>query len=271
MLYIVATPIGNLQDISLRAIEVLKQVDLIAAEDTRHSKKLLEHYGIQTPLTSFHEHNEQTKQKHLLDQLLAGKSIALISDAGTPLINDPGYHLVKTVRAAGVQVLPVPGACAFVAALSVAGLPSDRFSFHGFLSVKSIARKRYLTQLINAEETLIFYESPHRILACLQDMSEVFGGERVVVVARELTKAYETIRGDTLDNLLPWMCSDSNQQRGEFVVLVQGNPSVQAQAFQQALKVYDILKQELPMKQAVKLAAEIAGAKKNELYRYVLA
>lgn len=271
MLYIVATPIGNLQDISARAIEVLKEVDLIAAEDTRHSQRLMEHYAIDTPLTSLHEHNERAKNTQLVEQLLKGKTIALISDAGTPLISDPGYQFVKAAREAKIQVCPVPGASACIAALSASGLPSDRFSFHGFLAAKTVARKKYLTACLDAEETLIFYESPHRIVACLEDMQSVFGDERFVVIARELTKTYETIHGDTLGRLVDWVKADSNQQRGEFVLLVKtAGEEKQIRMFKQAFSTYQLLSKELPMKQAVKLAAELTSTKKNELYRYVL-
>jgi 16S rRNA (cytidine1402-2'-O)-methyltransferase len=271
MLYIVSTPIGNLKDITLRALDVLKEVDLIAAEDTRHSQKLLDHYLIKTPLTSLHDHNERQKHHQLIQKIQSGQSVALISDAGTPLISDPGYQFVLAAREANIKVLTVPGCSALIAALSISGLPSDAFSFYGFLAAKSVARKKVLESLLHNRETLIFYESPHRIIHCLEDMKEVLGEKRFVVLARELTKTYETVHGDTLDNLLQWIREDENQQRGEFVVLVRGDEAEQDQSLQEAITVYKILKEELPMKQAVKLAAKITNVKKNELYTAALA
>lgn len=213
-LYVVATPIGNLDDISARALKILREVALIAAEDTRHSARLMQHFGIATPLAACHEHNERDEGSRFITRLLAGDNVALISDAGTPLISDPGYHLVRQARAAGINVVPVPGACALIAALSAAGLPSDRFIFEGFLPAKSVGRKARLEAVKEEPRTLIFYEAPHRILECLQDMEAVFGGERQALLAREITKTFETLKGLPLAELRAFVESDSNQQRG---------------------------------------------------------
>ncbi len=270
-LYVVATPIGNLQDMTPRAIEVLQQVELIAAEDTRHSARLMAHCGIDTRLVSVHEHNERQRIETIVHQLQSGASVALISDAGTPLISDPGYVVVKGVREAGFRVVPVPGCVAFITALSAAGLPTDRFVFEGFLPHKSSGRKQQLKGLIGESRTLIFYESPHRILASLKDMRDVFGGERVVAVARELTKTYETIHVDQLTPLIEWMEADSNQQRGEFVVLVHGvETKGEVLLDAKALEVLDVLLAELPASQAASLAAKITGLKKKVLYQAAL-
>lgn len=270
ILYIVATPIGNLQDITLRALDTLKSVDLIAAEDTRHSKKLLEHYNVTTRLLALHDHNEREKYPYLLSLLEEGKSIALISDAGTPLISDPGYHLVTALRAAGIKIVPVPGACAAIAALSVAGLPTDQFLFVGFLPSKSQARQNRLSELKLIESTLIFYEAPHRILDLITDVIQVFGDERQLVIARELTKTFETILSGSAAEILQKLKADPHQQLGEFVVLIEGKTQETAKEMQQALQVYQILAKELPMKQAVQLAAEISKIKKNALYEQAL-
>jgi 16S rRNA (cytidine1402-2'-O)-methyltransferase len=264
ILYIVATPIGNLSDISLRAIEILKSVDIIAAEDTRHSARLLRHIDVQNKLIAFHEHNESDRTESLINSLLSGQSVALISDAGTPLLSDPGYQLVKRAKAVGIQVSPIPGACAIIAALSVAGLPSDRFCFEGFLPYKQSARISVLTELLNEPRTLIFYESPHRILDALNDIQSVLGGQRFVVIARELTKTFETVHGDEVAKLIDWMQADTNQQLGEFVLLIKGAEKSHDNV--NDLKVLKILLEELPVKQAVNLAVKITGAKKNELY-----
>jgi 16S rRNA (cytidine1402-2'-O)-methyltransferase len=270
-LYVVATPIGNLQDMTPRAIEVLQQVELIAAEDTRHSARLMAHCGIDTRLVSVHEHNERQRIETIVHQLQSGASVALISDAGTPLISDPGYVVVKGVREAGFRVVPVPGCVAFITALSAAGLPTDRFVFEGFLPHKSSGRKQQLKGLVGESRTFIFYESPHRILASLKDMRDVFGGERVVAVARELTKTYETIHVDQLTPLIEWMEADSNQQRGEFVVLVHGvETKGEVLLDAKALEVLDILLAELPASQAASLAAKITGLKKKVLYQAAL-
>lgn len=269
-LYIVATPIGNLEDFSPRAIKTLQNVDQIAAEDTRHSQKLLKHFGIITPLVSLHEHNETTSSKILLDCLKKNQSVALISDAGTPLINDPGYHLVKLVREHGIPVIPIPGPCALITALCASGLACDKFIFEGFLPGKSIARQKKLLELLYETRTIIFYEAPHRILALIDDMLDVFGAKRYVVLARELTKTFETIHGDNLEQLKNWLRSDKNQQKGEFVVLVKGaeyqNPNeIDTQ------RILEILLNELPIKQATSIAARITQEKKNKLYALALA
>jgi 16S rRNA (cytidine1402-2'-O)-methyltransferase len=271
-LYIVATPIGNLADLSPRAQEVLASVDYIAAEDTRHSARLLAHFSIKTPMISVHDHNERQRSGQIIEWLAAGHSIALISDAGTPLISDPGFHLVRAVREAGYRVSPIPGCCAFVAALSASGLPSDRFQFIGFLPAKSGARSRLLNAHAAHTETLIFHESTHRIVASLAAMVDAFGGERYAVVARELTKTFETIHGDTLHNLLQWIQADSHQQRGEFVVLVHGAPAAEQEEplDGEAERIVRILARELPPKKAAALAAEITGQKKNRLYRRLI-
>jgi 16S rRNA (cytidine1402-2'-O)-methyltransferase len=271
VLYVVATPIGNLADMTARAIEVLQTVSLIAAEDTRHSARLMAHFNIKTPMISVHDHNERQRIERIIERLAAGESIALISDAGTPLISDPGFVLVRAVREAQFRVVPVPGCSALVTALCAAGLPSDRFVFEGFLPARSGARCQQLQALAGEPRTLIFYESPHRILASLEDMAVCFGAERFVVVARELTKTFETIKGAPLSELLDWMQADSHQQKGEFVVLVQGAPAPDAGVVDAgAMRVLDVLLEELPVKQAAALAARITGLKKNFLYQAAL-
>lgn len=271
-LFVVATPIGNLEDLSARALKVLNEVAVIAAEDTRHSARLMQHFGISTPLVACHEHNERDQGGRFLARLQAGEDLALISDAGTPLISDPGYHLVRQARAAGITVVPVPGACALIAALSAAGLPSDRFIFEGFLPAKTAARRARLEQVKEESRTLIFYEAPHRILESLEDMREVFGGERPAVLARELTKAFETLKGSPLAELCAWVAGDSNQQRGECVVLVAGwqAPEGEAAVSVEALRVLNLLLEEMPLKRAAALAAEITGVRKNLLYQVAL-
>lgn len=271
-LYVVATPIGNLDDISARALNILRSVALVAAEDTRHSARLMQHFGIGTPLAACHEHNERDQGGRFLARLLAGEDVALISDAGTPLISDPGYHLVRQARAAGVAVVPVPGACALIAALSAAGLPSDRFIFEGFLPAKAAGRRARLEQVKEEPRTLIFYEAPHRILECLQDMQVVFGDERPALLARELTKTFETLKGMPLAELAAWVAADSNQQRGECVVLVAGwqAPEGEEAVSSEALRVLNLLLAEMPLKRAAALAAEITGVRKNVLYQAAL-
>jgi len=271
-LYVVATPIGNLDDISARALAILRDVALIAAEDTRHSARLMQHFGISTPLAACHEHNEREQGGRFLARLQAGEDVALISDAGTPLISDPGFHLVRQARAAGMAVVPVPGACALIAGLSAAGLPSDRFIFEGFLPAKTAARRARLEQVKEEPRTLIFYEAPHRILECVEDMHAVFGDERQAVLARELTKTFETIKGLPLVELREWIAADSNQQRGECVVLVAGwqAPEGEEAVSAEALRVLDLLLGELPLKRAAALAAEITGVRKNLLYQVAL-
>ncbi|MEN9450371.1 MAG: rRNA (cytidine1402-2-O)-methyltransferase [Pseudomonadota bacterium] len=268
-LYVVATPIGNLEDFSARAIETLQNVDQIAAEDTRHSQKLLKHFGITTPLISFHEHNETISSQILLDALKKNQSIALISDAGTPLINDPGYRLVKLAHQHGIQVIPIPGPCALITALCASGLACDRFIFEGFLPGKNIARQKKLLEYLYETRTIIFYEAPHRILELINDMLAVFGSKRYVVLARELTKTFETIHGDNLEQLKNWVNSDKNQQKGEFVVLVEGAEYLSPDEID-TQRILEILLDELPIKQATSLAAKITHEKKNKLYALAL-
>lgn len=272
VLYVVATPIGNLDDISARALRVLREVKLIAAEDTRHSQRLLQHFGIETPLAPCHEHNEREQGGRFITRLLGGDDVALISDAGTPLISDPGFHLVRQARAAGIRVVPVPGPSALIAALSAAGLPSDRFIFEGFLPAKAAARRARLEALREEPRTLIFYEAPHRLLESLEAMKDVFGAERPVVLARELTKTFETLKDLPLGELCAWVAADANQQRGECVLLVGGwqAPEGEEMVTAEALRILDLLLGELPLKRAAALAAEITGARKNLLYQVAL-
>ena len=266
-LWVVATPIGNLDDLSPRARRTLAEAELIAAEDTRHSAALLQHVGIATRCIALHEHNEREISARLVERLRAGAQIALISDAGTPLISDPGFRLVRAAREAGITVSPVPGACAAIAALSAAGLPSDRFVFEGFLPVKSAARRAHLQPLRNETRTLIFYESSHRIVDALDDLVAAFGGERRAVVARELTKLFETVLDGTLADLAARVLADPNQQRGEFVVLVGGAVEDAAAArLGEGRRVFELLRKELPPGRAAKLAAEISGASRKQLY-----
>ncbi|MHB8454178.1 MAG: 16S rRNA (cytidine(1402)-2'-O)-methyltransferase [Acidiferrobacterales bacterium] len=270
-LYVVATPIGNLEDMPPRAIRMLSQADLIAAEDTRHSAVLLRHFGVSTPVVAFHEYNERLMTLDLIGRLSAGSRIALISDAGTPLVNDPGFNLVRAAQENGIPVVPIPGPCAAIVALSAAGLPSDRFAFEGFPPVKTTARRARFEELRKESRTLIFYESPHRIIDCLGDMAAVFGGDRLATFARELTKQFETIRSGTLGELSGWVREDANQCRGEMVVLVQGERARKGQEVDSgADRVLRILLAELPLKQAAALAAQITGVKKNQLYEYAL-
>ncbi|MGN0858578.1 MAG: 16S rRNA (cytidine(1402)-2'-O)-methyltransferase [Stenotrophomonas sp.] len=266
VLYVIATPIGNLADISARALETLKQVAAVCAEDTRHTRPLLAHYGIDKPLIALHDHNEEAIADKVVARLLAGESLALVSDAGTPLVSDPGFKLVRAARAAGVRVSPVPGACAAIAALSVAGLPSDRFAFEGFLPAKSSARRERLSRLAGASATLVFYESSHRIEESLADMAAVFGGDRPAVLARELTKLFETVLDGDLDSLLAKVKADPNQRRGEFVVMVQGAVDDEAAQIAEGRRLYARLNEHLPPSTAAKLAAELSGAPRKALY-----
>lgn len=269
-LYIVPTPIGNLNDITHRALCVLRQVTSIAAEDTRHTNKLLSHYGIKTRTFALHDHNEQQKVEFLIKKLQQGESIALVSDAGTPLISDPGYHLVSHCRSAGIKVVPLPGACALITALSASGLPSDRFCFEGFLAAKSKARKDKFMEISKDSRTMIFYESPHRILDSLTDMLEVLGPERQIVLARELTKNFETIHGAPLGEFLQWLKADSNRIRGEMVLLVAGYKAAKDDISLEATKALCLLCKELPLKKAAGIVAEIFDLKKNLLYKWGL-
>lgn len=270
-LYIVATPIGHLGDISLRALEILSQVDCIAAEDTRHSRTLLTHFAIKTPVIALHAHNEASRVNLLMARFQQKQSVALISDAGTPLISDPGHLLVNTARQHGIPVVPIPGACAFIAALSASGLPCRQFIFEGFLPEKRLARQKKLHTLRQETRTLIFYEAPHRILDLIEDLSEVFGPERFVVIARELTKTFETIYGHSLTQVKAWLQADKNQQRGEFVVLVEGNSAPLSTSDLEIERILGLLLTELPIKQAASLAAKITQQPKNKLYRFALA
>jgi 16S rRNA (cytidine1402-2'-O)-methyltransferase len=272
-LYIVATPIGNLQDISSRAIEVLRGVDLIAAEDTRHSAVLLQQYNIRTPLKSYHDFSDNAQAENLVERIQQGQSVALISDAGTPLISDPGYKLVKIARAKGIAVTPIPGASSVIAAISVSGLASDKFCFEGFLPAKSAARQKQLQRLVAETRTLVFFESPHRIIASLKDFLLVFGKDRIVFIAREITKKFETFHLDSLEESVAWLEQDSNQQKGEFVLVLEGADSKLFEILnqQRALEIVDLLQAEMPLKKAVALTAQITGARKNALYKAALA
>ncbi|WP_392566837.1 16S rRNA (cytidine(1402)-2'-O)-methyltransferase [Utexia brackfieldae] len=271
-LYIVATPIGNLGDITSRAISVLKQVDLIAAEDTRHTGLLLQHLVINAKLFALHDHNEQHKAQLLIEKLQAGQSIALVSDAGTPLINDPGYHLVRQCHQAGIKVVPLPGACAAITALCAAGIASDRFCYEGFLPAKSKGRQDKLNALRQETRTLIFYESTHRLLDTLSDMVQCFGAERYMVLAKELTKTWETIIGLPVTQLIEWLNEDEQRQKGEFVLIIEGyEKPAQDELDPQILKTLRRLMQELPLNKAAAITAEIYGAKKNQLYKFALA
>ncbi|WP_372782856.1 16S rRNA (cytidine(1402)-2'-O)-methyltransferase [Litorivivens sp.] len=267
VLYIVPTPIGNRLDMVPRAVDVLQSVALIAAEDMRHSKPLLTHFDIDVPMLPYHDHSDERVVSRILSVLGGGESVALISDAGTPLISDPGYRIVDAAHREGYSVVPVPGACAAIAALSAGGLPSDRFCFEGFLSSKAQARLQQLQSLQDETRTLIFYEAPHRVLDSVRAMAEVFGAERMAVLARELTKMHETIRRAPLAELADWIASDANQQRGECVVLVQGAPAQEQALDAEAARVLQILMADLPLKQAAQLAAKITGLKKNLLYQ----
>lgn len=271
ILYIVATPIGNLKDITQRAIETLQNVNCIAAEDTRHSKRLLQHLAIITPLISLHEHNEVERASQVIDRLRQGESIALISDAGTPLISDPGAILVQQVKNAGFQVVPIPGPCAAITALSVAGLPTDRFVFEGFLPAKPKLRKERLEVLRSESRTIIFYEAPHRILDSLQAMQQVLGRDRQMVLARELTKLFETVRSGTIGEIIDQVTQDDNQQRGEIIVLVSGVEVVSTvEGVVSSDKILITLLETLPLKQATEIAAKITGERKNDLYQRAL-
>lgn len=271
-LYVVATPIGNLGDMVPRAVEILQTVDVIAAEDTRHSARLLDHFHITTPLVAYHDHTDERQVEALISRIKGGESMGLISDAGTPLVSDPGYRLVRRARQEGIRVVPVPGACAMIAALSASGLPSDRFSFEGFLPPKSGQRINRLQPLVSEERTLIFYEAPHRIQDCLTDMATIFGADREAVLAREITKTFETIRGGSLQELEEFVASDPNQRKGEMVVMVRGKPKpAQDQGLDaEAERIMTILLKDLSVKQASQLGAEITGLKKKALYQWAL-
>ena len=265
-LYVVATPIGNLGDLSPRALDALRAVAAICAEDTRHTRQLLAHYGIEKPLLALHEHNEGEVAGRLVARLAAGESLALVSDAGTPLVSDPGFRLVRAARGAGIKVSPLPGPCAFIAALSVAGLPSDRFAFEGFLPAKAGARRERLARLAGEVRTLAFYESAHRIEDSLADMATAFGADRRAVLARELTKLFETVLDGTLGELRERVAADPNQRKGEFVVLVQGVGEDVDARIAEGRRLYAKLGEHLPPSTAARLAAELSGAPRKALY-----
>jgi len=272
ILYIVATPIGNLADISQRALDILNQVAVIAAEDTRHSQKLLQHYGIKKTLISLHEYNEQARAQQILEMLAEGKDIALISDAGTPTISDPGYRLIKSAHVAAITVVPIPGACAAIAALSASGLPTEQFIFEGFLPSKATQRKQRLQALSSETRTLIFYEAPHRVVEFFNDLITVFGPEREAVLAKELTKTFEKVMAGTLPELKNWLEADVARVQGEFVILIHGAVAATEDADAEIAirNTLKILANELPLKQAVALTAQLTGAKKNWVYELAL-
>jgi 16S rRNA (cytidine1402-2'-O)-methyltransferase len=265
-LHVVATPIGNLGDISARAREVLASVDAICAEDTRHTRPLLQALGIDRPLIALHDHNEDEASWKLVERLRAGESFALVSDAGTPLVSDPGYRFVRAARAAGIRVSPIPGPCAAIAALSVAGIPSDRFCFEGFLPAKGAARRERLAALVAEPRTLVFYESAHRIEEALADLVAVFGGDREAVLARELTKMFETVLGDPLADLAAKVAADPNQRKGEFVIVVRGSVDDADAKLREGQRIYTLLSAHLKPSVAAKLAAELSGAPRKALY-----
>ncbi len=268
-LYVVATPLGNLDDITLRALALLRGADLIACEDTRHSRHLLDHHGIRAPLLALHEHNENAAAEKLVGHLAAGKRVALISDAGTPGVSDPGARAVAAVRAAGFSVVPLPGANAAITALSAAGLPDARFLFAGFLPTKATARRTEIERLAAIPAALVFYEAPHRVEETVADLAAVLEPQRTLVVARELTKLFEQIAAMPLREGPAWLAADSNRQRGEFVLIVSGPPPREG-LDAETERVLSALLAELPVKQAAKLAATITGAAKNDLYRRAL-
>ena len=269
-LYIVATPIGNLGDITHRAVKVLQSVTLIAAEDTRHSQRLLQHFSIDTPTVAYHDHSDERAMDRLGDCLAAGGSVALVSDAGTPLISDPGYRLVRHVQQLGFPVVPVPGPCAAIAALSASGLPTDRFLFEGFLPAKAISRANRLAELATTPVSLIFYEAPHRLAESLNAMIEVLGGDREAVLARELTKTFETIRRASLAELALFVQADPNQQKGEIVLIVSGRNRQEGDLDARATALLERLVQELPARRAAAVVADLTGLRKKALYDYLL-
>jgi 16S rRNA (cytidine1402-2'-O)-methyltransferase len=269
-LYIVATPIGNLGDISQRALDILSQVNVIACEDTRHTQKLLSAFSIKNRTLSMHDHNERQRQEQIANLLKEGQSVALVSDAGTPLISDPGFHLVRHCRQEGLNVSPIPGACAAISALSVAGLPTDRFSFEGFLPSKSGARQSTLSALADEQRTMVFYDAPRRAIDTVKDVVAVLGGERYVVMARELTKTFETIHSDTAQNLLDWLQQDPNQLKGEMVLIIEGHKPDPNEISDKVINTLKLLLNEMKPKTACAIAAEIYGVKKNALYDIAL-
>ncbi|MBX9961594.1 MAG: 16S rRNA (cytidine(1402)-2'-O)-methyltransferase [Burkholderiales bacterium] len=263
----VATPIGNLRDVTLRALDVLRSVDVVAAEDTRHTRLLLDHHGIDAKLVAAHEHNERSAARQVADWLRAGKSVALVTDAGTPGVSDPGAVLVREVREAGLRIVPIPGPSALVTALSAAGIESTAFAFHGFLPAKREARRQELEQCVGSEVPVVFYEAPHRVRETLADMLDVFGPVRRIVLARELTKLFETIHECALGDAAAWMEADANRARGEFVLIVHGAPPAQDDArAREGSRVLGLLMEEMPASGAARLAARITGARRSELY-----
>jgi 16S rRNA (cytidine1402-2'-O)-methyltransferase len=270
VLFVVATPIGNLEDMTERGRRVLAEVDVIAAEDTRHSRKLLTHFGLDTPMCAYHQHNEHKVAAGIIEQIEQGKNVAMISDAGTPLINDPGYQLLKLAHQHKIKVVPIPGPSALIAALSVAGLATDSFIFEGFLPDKQVARRKHMQALIGEPRTLVFYEAPHRILAFMRDSVAIFGEQRQACVARELSKIYETVKNDSLGQLLEWLEKNENQRKGEFVIILQGSNDLMGPGDAEAIRILKILLQASSVKQASALAAEITGLKKNTLYKLAL-
>lgn len=269
-LYVVATPIGNLRDITLRALDVLRSVDVVAAEDTRVTQGLLAAYGIRKPLTALHEHNEASITPKLVEALKAGRSVALVSDAGTPGVSDPGAHLVRTVRASALPLVPIPGASAVTATLSVAGLAAPRWLFHGFLPAKAKARRQSLAELAALPFHLVFYEAPHRIMESVADMAAVLGPERELVLARELTKRFEQVTSLTLGQAQDWLAADPDRQRGEFVLIVSGTVRIESSDEAAARKLLDTLVEELPASQAARIAARLTGLKRSDLYAWAL-
>ncbi len=269
-LYVVATPIGNLSDMVPRAVEILQSVDLVAAEDTRHSAPLLKHFGIDTPMMAYHDHSDAGALARIEGCIERGGSVALISDAGTPLISDPGFRLVRHAHEQGWSVVPIPGASAAIAALSVAGLPTDRFRFEGFLPAKAGARRNQLDELAQESSTLVFYEAPHRVLETLQDMRDVLGGSRMAVLARELTKAFETVLRAPLSELVERVETDSNQSRGEIALLVAGAEAGSGEITPEIARMLDLLSDTLPPRQAAGLVADAFGLRKKMLYDYLI-
>lgn len=269
-LYVVATPIGNLGDIVPRAVEVLGDADLVAAEDTRHSGALLKHLGVETPLMSYHDHSDAAALARIEACISAGGAVALISDAGTPLISDPGYRLVRHAHEQGWKVIPVPGACAAVAALSVAGLPTDRFRFEGFLPAKAAARRSRLQALAAEQVTLVFYEAPHRVEETLADMQELLGGERLAVLARELTKAFETVIRAPLAELAARVAADPDQRRGEIVLLIEGAAETVSEITPEVARMLEVLSEMMPPRQAAGVVADAFGLRKKTLYEFLI-
>lgn len=269
-LYIVATPIGNLADISQRALNILENVDVIACEDTRHTQRLLSAFSIKNKTMSMHDHNERQRQEQISSLLQEGKSVALVSDAGTPLISDPGFHLVRHCRQLGLDVSPIPGACAAISALSVAGLPTDRFTFEGFLPSKSGARQSKLSELASEPRTMVFYDAPRRAIDTVEDIVKTLSGQRYVVIARELTKTFETIHSDSAENLLAWLQEDPNQLKGEMVLIIEGYKVDPNEISANVVTTLKLLLAEMKPKKACAIAAEIHGVKKNALYEYAL-